>query len=251
MSSGVLIFQGMTVGVLQGDFQISVDDAGGVNSKLILSTSYNVIPIWLHIANNHFISARAASEALKNQWNEDAEKQKTLLMSELAPSMQTIVTCGIALDALYDMLRPHAKISQNDIHKWKNNGTNRGAQISEVIRCVYKIKGETFKEFKRCITEIIKFRDMAVHPASELKNACTRPDISVGVDWKFSAYKFTNASNCFESTMKLFIYLFENKCKEDSVNTSIANIFMSLQELGVVKLNEYPLDSVSSKDDGD
>lgn len=246
MSSGVLIFQGMTVGVLPGDFQISVDDAGGVNSKLILSTSYNVIPIWLHIANNHFISARSASETLKNQWNEDTEKQKTLLMSELAPSMQTIVACGIALDALYDMLRPHAKISQEDIDKWKNNGTSRGAQISEVIKRVYKIRGETFKEFKRGITEIIKFRDMAVHPTSELKNACTRPDISVGVDWKFSAYKFTNASNCFESTMKMFIYLHENKCKEESVNVGIANIFLALQELGVVKLNTKPLDSVSS-----
>lgn len=237
MNSGVLIFQGMTVGILPGDFEISVDDAGVVNSKLVLSTAYNVIPIWLRIANDHFISARAASEALKHQWDENAEKQKTLLMSELAPSMQAIVSCGIALDALYDMLRPHAKISQKDIDSWKNNGTSRGAQITEVIRRVYKIKGETLKEFKRGITQIIKFRDMAVHPASELKNACTRPDIPVGVDWKFSAYKFTNASNCYESTMKMFIYLYEKKCKEESINIGIVNIFMSLQELGVVTIN--------------
>ncbi len=244
MSSGVLIFQGMTVGVLPGDLQISADDAGDINSKLILSTSYNVIPIWLHIANNHFISARAASEALKNQWNEDVEKQKSLLMSELAPSMQTIVSCGIALDALYDILRPYAKLSQKDMDAWKSKGTSRGAQISEIIRRVYKIKGETFKAFKKNITEIIKFRDMAVHPASELKNAITRPDISVGVDWKFSAYKYTNASNCFESTMKMFIYLYENKSKQESVNINIENIFLALQELGVVKLNAKPLDSV-------
>ncbi len=240
MSSGVLIFQGMTVGVLPGDFEISVDDAGSVNSKLILSTSYNVIPIWLHIANNHLLSSRAASETLKNQWDENPENQKKLLMSELAPSMQTIVSCGIALDALYDMLRPHAKISQQDILRWKNNGTSRGAQITEVIRRVYKIKGETLKEFKKGITQIIKFRDMAVHPTSELKNACIRPDIPVGVDWKFSAYKYTNASNSFESTMKMFIYLYDNKCSEEHVNLSISNIFLALQELDVVKLNTLP-----------
>lgn len=89
---------------------------------------------------------------------------------------------------------------------------------------------------------------MAVHPANELKNAMTRPDISVGVDWKFSAYKFQNASNCFESTIKMLVYLYENKCKEESVNVSIENIFLALQELGVVKLNSKSLDSVSIKE---
>jgi hypothetical protein len=87
---------------------------------------------------------------------------------------------------------------------------------------------------------------MAVHPASELKNAITRSDIAVGVDWKFSAYRFQNASTCFDSTMKMFGYLYENKCKEESVNVSITNIFLALQELGVVKINEKPSDSVSS-----
>ena len=245
MSSGVLIFEGMTVGILPGDFEISIDDSGGMNSKLILSTSYNVIPIWLSIANNHFISARTASETLKSQWNEDAQNQKILLMSELAPSMQAIVSCGIALDALYDMLRPHAKISPKDIHSWKKNGTNRGAQITEVIRRVFKINGDTLKEFKKGIAQIITYRDMAVHPASELKNTCSRPDISVDVDWKFSAFKFTNASNCFESTMKMFIHLYEKKCKEETVNVSFLNIFLALQELGVVKQNAKSLDSVS------
>lgn len=65
MSSGVLIFQGMTVGILPGDLEISVDEAGALNSKLIISTAYNVIPIWLYIANTHFINAREASESLK------------------------------------------------------------------------------------------------------------------------------------------------------------------------------------------
>jgi len=70
-------------------------------------------------------------------------------MSELAPSMQTIVSCGIALDAFYDMLRPHAKIPQQDIDSWKNNGTSRGAQITEVIRRVYKIKGQNIKRIQK------------------------------------------------------------------------------------------------------
>jgi hypothetical protein len=235
MSAGVLIFKGMSVGFLPGDFELSLDSNGNVNSKAILSTSYNVIPIWLHIANNHFNSAKAASENLKSNWNDSPDVQKALLISELVPSMQVIVACGIALDALYDLLRPHAKISQRDIESWKKNSTSRGTQIAEIIRRVYKIKGNTLKKFKETISEIIKARDLAVHPANELKNAVTRADITVGVDWKFSTFRFENASNCFYSTMKMFRYLHANNCTEVSVYSSIANIFLALQELGVIE----------------
>ena len=44
MATGVLIFEGMTVGILPGDFVVSTDELGAVESKLILSTAYNVIP---------------------------------------------------------------------------------------------------------------------------------------------------------------------------------------------------------------
>jgi hypothetical protein len=132
------------------------------------------------------------------------------------------------------MLRPYSNISKEDIDTWKEKRTSRGAQITEIIRRVYKLNNEALNQFKKGITEIIKYRDMAVHPSGELKNACPRPDIPVGVDWKFSAYRFTNAATCFQSTMKMFIYLYETKCKEDSINKDMENIFLSLQELGVV-----------------
>lgn len=155
MSSGVLIFQGMSVGFLPGDLEMSMDDTGNINSKAILSTSYNVIPIWLRIANDHFISAKAASEDLKTKWDDNSDNQKALLVSELAPSMQVIVACGIALDALYDLLRPHAKISQKDIDGWKGNSTSRSAQITEIIRRVYKIKGDILKISKKPFQKLL------------------------------------------------------------------------------------------------
>ena len=237
MSQGVLIFQGMTVGFLPGDLEISIDEAGNTNSKVILSTSYKVIPIWLRVANDNVTASKTASEALKQEWCDDPDKQKALLVAELAPSMQVIVSCGIALDSLYDLLRPHAKISQADIDKWKEKRTSRGDQIAEIIRRVFKIKSETLKEFKKGIKNIIKFRDMAVHPTNEIRRSCVRPDVPVGVDWLFSAYKFANASNCFTSTMQMFVYLYEQKCKVQKVDNAIENIFLALQELGVVTIN--------------
>jgi hypothetical protein len=151
--------------------------------------------------------------------------------------MQVIIACGIALDALYDMLRPYAKLTNSDISKWKINKTSRAKQIIEVIRRVYKLNGENLNQFKNAISEIIKFRDMGVHPSSELKNACTRPDLLVGVDWKFSAYRFSNAHNCFNSTISMLKHLHHIECKEKRVIEDLKNIFLALEELNVVALN--------------
>lgn len=234
---GVLIFEGMTVGVLPGDFSISINEAGGMESKLILSTVYNVIPIWLRIAADNLMSAKMASGNLSKDWVDNPETQKSLLIAELTPSMQVIIACGIALDALYDMLRPYAKLSESDISSWKSNKTGRAKQITEVIRRVYRLDRENFDEFKRSISQIIKFRDLGVHPSLELKNSCTRPDLSLDVDWKFSAYRFSNANNCFESTMKMMIHLLGRTCSEEKVDAAMKNIFLALQELGVVETN--------------
>jgi hypothetical protein len=174
---GVLIFKGMRIGILPGDYVISMDDSGELASKLILSTAYKVIPLWLRIARDRLNDDKRASEDIAEKWNDDADLQKALLIAELAPSMEVIVSCGIALDSLYDMLRPYAKLSEEDINRWKENRTGRGAQIAEVVRRVLKLENEHVKELKKAITEIIKFRDMAVHPTLELKNAHSRADL--------------------------------------------------------------------------
>ena len=235
MANGVLLFEGLTVGILPNDFIISINEAGQTESKLILSTAYNVIPIWIKIASDNLSHAKTASINLAEMWSENSDTQKSLLISELTPSMQVIIACGIALDALYDMLRPYSKLSETDRINWKNNKTGRAKQITEVIRRVYKLNGDILKDFKTSISQIIKFRDMGVHPSLELKNACSRSDISVLLDWKFCAYTYDNAKRCFESTLHMMFYLHEKGCNETIVTDSMNNIFAALQELKVVK----------------
>lgn len=237
MSGGVLIFKGMKVGVLPGDFTISLNEAGEQESKLILSTAYNVIPLWLKAANDHLKQSKIASESISENWSKDTEQQKALLVSELTPSIQVFVSCGIALDALYDTLRPFAKISTEEIQTWKDNGTSRGKQIVEVIRRVFKLNVETLKIFRECVIQVIKYRDMAVHPSLELKNACTRPDIAVSVDWKFSAYRYSNAVWCLTNTINMIVYLYEHKAGAKDVDESVSNIIDALEELNVVHRN--------------
>ena len=237
MPNGILIFKGMTVGVLPGDLSISVDEEGKSSGNLVLSTAYNVVPIWLKIAHDNLKQSKLASSAIPERWDEDSDNQKQLLMREIAPSMQVIVACGIALDGLYDTLRPHAKLTTEEIEAWKRKKTSRAKQISEVFRRTHKLEKETFNEFFACIDEVMKFRDRAVHPSLKLKNSCSRPDINVAVDWKFSAYRFTNAEVCFNNTVKLVAFLYENRSISTKIDKSLSNIIEALEELKVVQRN--------------
>jgi hypothetical protein len=234
---GVLIFEGMKVGVLEGDFTISVDEEGKTDANLVLSTSYNVLPLWLRIAHENIILSHKASKDIAEKWNENVEDQKALLLAELTPSMQVFVACGTALDALYEQLRPFAKISSEDIKAWRENKTSRAAQIAEIVRRVYKLDNEVFKAFKKNIKSIIEFRDQAVHPTHEIKRTCTRSDVPVGVDWRFSAYRYHNSAICYRRTMEMFIRLYEKRASEPKVNENMQNIFKALNELGLVSEN--------------
>lgn len=237
MTNGILVFKGMKVGILPGDFTITVNEDGETQSKLTLSTAYNVIPLWIRAAHDHLKQSKIASKNISEKWSEDADEQKSLLVAELTPSIQVFVCCGISLDALYDTLRPHAKITSQDIKAWKNNGTSRSKQIIEVIRRTFKLQHDALQNFKTCITQIIKYRDLAVHPSLELKNACTRPDINTGIDWKFSAYRHSNAEWCLTNTINMIAYLYEHKVGTDEIDDNITNIIDALEELNVVQRN--------------
>jgi hypothetical protein len=227
----------MKVGILPGDLTISIDESGSTSSNAILSTAYNVLPIWLRIASDQLRHAKRASEAIATEWGANDEVNRELLLAELEPSLQVFVACGIAVDALYDQLRPFAKLSEADIQAWRTNGTARDRQILEVIRRVYKLGNEVTAQFGQNITEIVKYRDLAVHPSLELKRTCTRPDVPVGVDWKFAAYRYPNAASCFEVTMKTLLYLYERKTENDDSNQRMDNIVKALVQLQVVTRN--------------
>lgn len=234
MSNEVLLFKGMTTGILNDDFQISINENGELDSKLILSTAYNVIPVWLRIAKDNLALAKLGNETILKKWNQNPDIQKSLLIAELTPSMQVVVACGIALDGLYEMLRANAEISGQDIKIWKRKRTSRGAQIFEIIRRSYRLSNDASKKIKLAASQIIKLRDMAVHPSLELKNTVLRPEISVGVDWKFSAFRFENAKNCLESTLKIFIHLYKHPRQIKANSTAMENIFEALYELAVI-----------------
>lgn len=234
---GPLLFKGMKVGIQEGDFSISFNEDGTESSRLVLSTSYNMLPVWLRIAYDNILNSRKANEAIASEWIDNPESQKSLLVAELSPSIQVFVACGCALDALYDQVKDFAKITTDDIEKWKSKKTSRSAQIVEVIRRAYKLDNHFVKSAKLNINSILEFRDKVVHPSHEIQRPCTRPDIPVSVDWRFSAYRYSNASIAYRRTMELLILLHEKKSSIESLDKHMDGIFESLLELGLVEKN--------------
>ena len=92
-------------------------------------------------------------------------------------------------------------------------------------------------KFKQNLSEIFKYRHLAVHPSSELKRTCTRPDIPVGIDWKFSTHRYTNAEKCFRATMEMLIHLYERTSGTREINDEMHRVFDALEELNVVRRN--------------
>lgn len=246
---GVLIFEGMRVGILPGDFQITVNEDGSTSSNAILSTSYNVLPIWIKIAKSNLSLAKAASQRIKDEWNENSDFQKELLVNELVPSVQVILSCGIAIDALYDILKSHSGITKEEREIWKAKRTKRAFQISETIRRVYRASNDLSARLRQNIAAVMDFRDKAVHPDSSLQRSCIRPDINVGVDWRFSAYRFSNADSCYRSTLEMIIHLYDLKSNNQSVDQEMENIVKALLELKLInrKEPENSVDGVDSK----
>ncbi len=177
--------------------------------------------------------AKAASQAIVSSWSADEELNRRLLLAELTPCLEVFVSCGIALDALYDQLRPHAKLETDTLRRWRDNKTSRAKRVAEVVRRVFALKDYTHSAFAGNIGEIFKWRNQAVHPSLELKRSCNRPDIPVGVDWKFSFYRYSNSDAGFRSVMEMLTYLHKTKCAEPRVNDQIESVFQALQELGV------------------
>lgn len=235
MSSGILLFQGMRVGILTGDFEIKLNESGEpIDTKLILSTAYNVIPIWLRAARDHLRTAKEASNAIAAKWIENESLHKDLLIAELEPSMQVIVACAICLDALYDQLKPHAKLDPTLLEAWAKNRTSRAAQIAFVIQRIYHLTNDISRNVSQIVETVLRWRDWAVHPSMELRNACSRPDVSVGVDWRFAIYRYENAKNCFTQSVTMLTYLHERKQQIAEVNDEMQRIVEALVELGVL-----------------
>jgi hypothetical protein len=239
-TQGVFVMKGLSsIGFIHGDEpKIRIDEHGKVTLDFMMSTSFNVLPVWVRCAHEHLLSAHAAGQRIVNEWNDNTENRRQLLINELEACLQVVITCGVILDTLYGLLEPHALLTDATKQKWREKGTARYAKISHIIHSLYKISNNDGRVIRANLKSVLQFRNDAVHPSSQIKRPTTRPDISVNVDWWFGAFRYSNAAKCWETTMGILYFLIGTMSKVVRVNEIMKNIADELFGMNLISTPE-------------
>ncbi len=199
---GVYISRGMTLGIRNLRFIIGQD--GSFDSDMVIEVSLDTHPFWLEISWDHLEQARLAHEKLLAVWEGNDEKRKArALEAEFGASMQCVVAVAVAMDAFYSAIRPHIPIPKSTLDAWRRKRTARHAQVYEVLRRGFRFGPQTGTLIKNGLKEVFTWRDRSVHPSAEAARPIAYPELGVGTEWRFVAYRHGNAQRAMAFVLSL------------------------------------------------
>jgi len=191
---GVHFIEGMNIH--PGGLESRIDELGNEKLVLIPQISYEVCHTWLYISVEHLIEADKHRSKRVVAWEGgDEHAKKSTLLREFNSSMQAIVAMAITFESLYSSLLIRNPLDSELLDKWKNGktGISRYAKVAEVIKRSFPVKNEEMKKLRTNLEELFRFRNMAVHPSSELQDPIIHAELNVGVEPKFARYTAQNA----------------------------------------------------------
>lgn len=192
--SGIFISKGMAITIPIGGLRLSINSDGSPQADVKVQVIFDVCPSWLEIALEHLKAAHTCNTARTEAWkNDNASARGRSLESEFKASMQAMVASAIAIDSFYATVQSKLKIDKALITKWRKNKTPRYSQVAELLRIAFQLKPKGVKVLRDYLKQIYHFRDQAVHPSSEAKEAILHPEIKVGVEWRFVTFRYENA----------------------------------------------------------
>lgn len=201
-SGGVFITKGMTLSLR--DLSITISDDGTTSGTLKLEVANDVTPHWLEIALAHAEAAVAANAlVLARAGAEENEDLGKALEAEFTSSMQACVASGIALDAFYARVKDNIVLPTGLVERWRIGRVARHAQVAEVLRRSFRVHQSKVTQLKHFVREIYSYRDRAVHPTAAPTEPVRRPDLNLGLEWRFAAFRAYNARILAKLTISL------------------------------------------------
>jgi hypothetical protein len=191
--AGIYVTKGTTLTLKNISFRI-LPDGTFESSPVTVHLRFDACPTWIGIAKKHMESAQIAKAARALAWSgSDNVAQAKSLESEFEASMQAIVAAATSLEAFYAILKEHVPLPADVLEKWRNGRTARYSQVSEVARRVFAIKPSNAKNLRANLKDIYRYRDMAVHPAGKDAAPAFHPELKLGMEWRFVAFRAANA----------------------------------------------------------
>lgn len=191
-TGGVFISRGMRLAIK--NLRISLREDGSFESAADIHLSLDLCPYWLELAMSRAAEADAAHKELVASWAVAAPEQRAAHMeAEFSASMQSIMASAIALDAFYASTKEHVPLPSDLVDRWRENGTARYKQITEVLRRAYEVRPRGAVALRAALEEVQRFRDWAVHPPARARQPEWYEDIGVATEWRYVAFRSHNA----------------------------------------------------------
>lgn len=190
---GIFVMQGQRLSI--SSFTISINDEGELSSPgPTLSTGVEMAPYWLEMAMEH----AKASERLVSRTNEawktgDPEVQTKALNAEFKAALQAMTAAAFAIDAFYATINEVAPVPEATLKAWNKNRTRRSRRVFESIRRNFPMTAGSQASLKQFLDQLFSFRDQAVHPTPQTREAKKHPRLPVSVDEMFCKFRARNA----------------------------------------------------------
>lgn len=157
---------------------------------------------WLSISKEMIERAEEAHDRMiVAHKGADETARNSALEEEFRAAMMSISAQAFAVDALYASVKERIPV-----HSGTQQGESKApryARISDTFRRGCKLKNEQVGQIRTCLKELFKYRDWAVHPPADFRQAYLHDDLGLGVEWRFIAFSTRNARPLFDMTVKL------------------------------------------------
>jgi hypothetical protein len=170
-------------------------------------------PFWLREAIEAAVVANEAADEIGPRYERFKKGEATdadldeLVICEMIATMRAIGGAAFAIDALYAAVKERSPKHPHQA-TWREKGTARHKQVTETFFYHLKIKNQTTKKaIRHWVSQIYKFRDLAVHSPSEFSPAQYRADLEVGLDQCFIRFRRENAITATAMAVSLIDYL--------------------------------------------
>jgi len=202
--SGIFVSKGMTFRIPDGGLSLSLGDDGKPHMGLTLQVVFDVCPSWLEISIEHLKAAKTYNALRTMAWQQNDENAKARSFeNEFKASMQAMVAASVAIDSFYASIQQRVKMDEGLIQTWRQKKTPRYSQIAETLRIAFQLTPKGLKSLRDALKQIYQFRDRAVHPSSTPSEPILHPEIKVGVEWRFVAFRYENTLPLVRVTLQI------------------------------------------------
>ena len=169
---------------------------------VVPQTCYDACSRWLEFAVRYASDAQVAKSARVAASREANETATPELEWEFEASMQAIVACATAVEALETMLRVCIEVPGSLLEEPQEAGGEE-ARMAEVLQRALRLSPAARDALGRNLGEILRFRDLAVGKIPKVERLVLHPELDRGVEWRLAYFRCENALMIVRASLQL------------------------------------------------